>query len=165
VIEGRPAAPSGWFQLLSDRWSNLGRGREACNRAQAAAGSAVGAAPTAAARPAASARRPAVCAQTAPQCRSSHAAGAARLISTSQSRVAASPPHPPTHPHPPPPTPVYEEMNANVIVVGDYKAYHKDNPSMPVNVDVLVGARELHAPLEVPFAAARSWRTAADEGG
>lgn len=36
---------------------------------------------------------------------------------------------------------VYEEINANVIVVGDYKAYNKDNPSIPVAVDVMVGER------------------------
>ncbi|GBF95257.1 hypothetical protein Rsub_08288 [Raphidocelis subcapitata] len=33
---------------------------------------------------------------------------------------------------------VYEEINANAIVVGDFKAFNKDNPSIPVNVDVLV---------------------------
>lgn len=33
---------------------------------------------------------------------------------------------------------MFEEINANVIVVGDYKAYNKDNPSTPVYVDVLV---------------------------
>lgn len=33
---------------------------------------------------------------------------------------------------------VYEEINNNVIVVGDFKAYHKDNPSQPVHVDVIV---------------------------
>jgi hypothetical protein len=37
---------------------------------------------------------------------------------------------------------VYEEINANVIVVGDYKAYNKDNPSVAVAVDVLV--RQCH---------------------
>jgi hypothetical protein len=37
-----------------------------------------------------------------------------------------------------PPLPVYEEINANVLVLGDYKAFNKDNPSIPVNVDVLV---------------------------
>jgi hypothetical protein len=33
---------------------------------------------------------------------------------------------------------VYEEINANVIVVGDYKAFNKDNPSVSIAVDVLV---------------------------
>jgi hypothetical protein len=33
---------------------------------------------------------------------------------------------------------IFEELNANVIVVGDYKAANKDNPSVPVNVDVRV---------------------------
>ena len=33
---------------------------------------------------------------------------------------------------------MFEEINANVIVVGDYKAYNKDNPSVPIYVDVLV---------------------------
>ena len=33
---------------------------------------------------------------------------------------------------------VYEEINANVIVVGDYKAFRKDNPSQTQRVDVVV---------------------------
>lgn len=48
---------------------------------------------------------------------------------------------------------VYEEINANVIVVGDYKAYNKDNPSLPVNVDVLVrpvARRLVHALRQQP---------------
>jgi hypothetical protein len=33
---------------------------------------------------------------------------------------------------------IFEELNANVIVVGDYKATNKDNPTLPVYVDVKV---------------------------
>lgn len=33
---------------------------------------------------------------------------------------------------------IYEEINANVLVVGDFKAFNKDNPSIPVYVDVRV---------------------------
>eukprot|EP00877_Chromochloris_zofingiensis_P008285 jgi/Chrzof1/370/Cz01g13130.t1 len=33
---------------------------------------------------------------------------------------------------------IYEEINANVIVVGDYQARNKDNPSLPIYVDVKV---------------------------
>ncbi len=35
---------------------------------------------------------------------------------------------------------IFEEINANVLVVGDYKAFNKDNPSMPIYIDVRVGA-------------------------
>lgn len=33
---------------------------------------------------------------------------------------------------------IFEELNANVIVVGDYKAANRDNPSLPIYVDVKV---------------------------
>eukprot|EP00775_Hariotina_reticulata_P012968 gene12968-13097_t len=33
---------------------------------------------------------------------------------------------------------IFEELNANVIVVGDYNAANKDNPSLPIYVDVKV---------------------------
>eukprot|EP00879_Flechtneria_rotunda_P000343 GHRR01000434.1.p1 GENE.GHRR01000434.1~~GHRR01000434.1.p1 ORF type:complete len:204 (+),score=54.32 GHRR01000434.1:229-840(+) len=33
---------------------------------------------------------------------------------------------------------IYEELNANVIVVGDYTAVNKDNPSLPIYMDVKV---------------------------
>lgn len=33
---------------------------------------------------------------------------------------------------------IFEELNANVIVVGDYKAVHKDNPTAPVYIDLRV---------------------------
>ena len=33
---------------------------------------------------------------------------------------------------------IYEEINANVIVVGDYRAFNKDNAEIPVYVDVRV---------------------------
>jgi hypothetical protein len=33
---------------------------------------------------------------------------------------------------------IFEELNANVIVVGDYKATNKDNPTLPIYVDVKV---------------------------
>lgn len=33
---------------------------------------------------------------------------------------------------------IFEELNANVIVVGDYKAANKDNPSLPIYVNVKV---------------------------
>ena len=33
---------------------------------------------------------------------------------------------------------IYEEINQNVIVVGDYKAFNKDNPALLVDVDVKV---------------------------
>lgn len=33
---------------------------------------------------------------------------------------------------------IYEEINANVLVVGDYKAFNKDNTGVPVYVDVRV---------------------------
>lgn len=36
---------------------------------------------------------------------------------------------------------IFEELNANVIVVGDYNAANKDNPSLPIYVDVKVGGR------------------------
>lgn len=35
---------------------------------------------------------------------------------------------------------IFEEMNANVIVVGDYKAANRDNPSLPIYMDVKVRA-------------------------
>lgn len=35
---------------------------------------------------------------------------------------------------------IYEEINANVIVVGDYRAFNKDNSEIPVYVDVRVCA-------------------------
>lgn len=35
---------------------------------------------------------------------------------------------------------IFEELNANVIVVGDYKAANKDNPSLPIYVNVKVSA-------------------------
>jgi hypothetical protein len=34
---------------------------------------------------------------------------------------------------------VMEEINTNVLVVGDYAAYSKDDPNVPVVVDVKVG--------------------------
>ena len=34
---------------------------------------------------------------------------------------------------------IYEEINANVIVVGDYQAANRDNPGLPIYVDVKVG--------------------------
>lgn len=40
---------------------------------------------------------------------------------------------------------IFEELNANVIVVGDYKAVNRDNPSVPIYVDVRV--RPVHAVL------------------
>lgn len=33
---------------------------------------------------------------------------------------------------------IFEELNANVIVVGDYKAANKDNPTLPIYVNVKV---------------------------
>lgn len=33
---------------------------------------------------------------------------------------------------------IYEEINSNVIVVGDYKAFNKDHPDAPQIVDVRV---------------------------
>jgi len=39
---------------------------------------------------------------------------------------------------------IFEELNANVIVVGDYKAVNRDNPTVPVYVDIRVSP-ELHA--------------------
>lgn len=33
---------------------------------------------------------------------------------------------------------IFEELNANVIVVGDYKALNRDNPSVPIYVDIRV---------------------------
>jgi len=41
---------------------------------------------------------------------------------------------------------IYEEINANVLVVGDFKAFNKDNPSIPVYVDVRVGTRRPRRP-------------------
>lgn len=43
---------------------------------------------------------------------------------------------------------IFEELNANVIVVGDYKAANKDNPSLPIYVNVKVRLVALQ----------RSWR-------
>lgn len=40
---------------------------------------------------------------------------------------------------------IFEELNANVIVVGDFKATNKDNPTVPVNVDVRVRMMQRHA--------------------
>lgn len=40
---------------------------------------------------------------------------------------------------------IFEELNANVIVVGDYKAVNRDNPSVPIYVDVRVRALRLLA--------------------
>jgi hypothetical protein len=37
---------------------------------------------------------------------------------------------------------IFEELNANVIVVGDYKATNKDNPTLPIYVDVKVLASD-----------------------
>lgn len=34
---------------------------------------------------------------------------------------------------------VYEEINANVIVVGDFRAFNKDHADVPEYVDVRVG--------------------------
>jgi len=39
---------------------------------------------------------------------------------------------------------IFEELNANVIVVGDYNAANKDNPSLPIYVDVKVGGQRRH---------------------
>lgn len=36
---------------------------------------------------------------------------------------------------------IFEELNANVIVVGEYKAVNKDNPTVPVYLDVRVGTQ------------------------
>lgn len=36
---------------------------------------------------------------------------------------------------------IFEELNANVIVVGDYKAVNKDSPTLPIYVDVKVRQR------------------------
>jgi hypothetical protein len=33
---------------------------------------------------------------------------------------------------------IFEELNANVIVVGDYKAVNRDNPSVPIYLDLRV---------------------------
>jgi hypothetical protein len=33
---------------------------------------------------------------------------------------------------------IFEEINANVIVVGDYKTTNKDNPNVPIVIDVKV---------------------------
>lgn len=33
---------------------------------------------------------------------------------------------------------IYEELNSNVIVVGDWKAYNKNNPTLPIYVSVKV---------------------------
>jgi hypothetical protein len=55
--------------------------------------------------------------------------------------LCPGPPHNRALPPAPLQLAVYEEINANVLVVGDYKAYNKDNPSAAVNVDVLVRQR------------------------
>lgn len=34
---------------------------------------------------------------------------------------------------------ILEEINSNVIVVGDYSAANRDNPGLPIYVDVKVG--------------------------
>lgn len=33
---------------------------------------------------------------------------------------------------------IYEEINANVLVVGDYKAFHRDHPEVAEFVDIRV---------------------------
>lgn len=33
---------------------------------------------------------------------------------------------------------IFEELNTNVIVVGDYKAVNRDNPTVPIYVDLRV---------------------------
>lgn len=33
---------------------------------------------------------------------------------------------------------LFEEINANVIVVGDYKSVNKDSPTVPIYIDVKV---------------------------
>ncbi len=33
---------------------------------------------------------------------------------------------------------IFEELNANVIVVGDYKAVNRDNPTVPIYLDLRV---------------------------
>lgn len=35
---------------------------------------------------------------------------------------------------------VYEEINQNVIVVGNWNVFHKDHPDQPENADVVSGA-------------------------
>ena len=49
---------------------------------------------------------------------------------------------------------IYEEINANVIVVGDYQAANRDNPGLPIYVDVKVKmfceSMGLSAPLLLP---------------
>ena len=35
---------------------------------------------------------------------------------------------------------IFEELNANVIVVGDYKAVNRDNPTVPIYVDLRVSS-------------------------
>jgi hypothetical protein len=45
---------------------------------------------------------------------------------------------------------IYEEINANVIVVGDYRAFNKDNAEIPVFVDVRVRAVGAHLPAAAP---------------
>lgn len=46
---------------------------------------------------------------------------------------------------------IYEEINANVLVVGEYKAFNKDNPSLPIYVDVRVGGLAPARPAEPPI--------------
>lgn len=36
---------------------------------------------------------------------------------------------------------IYEEINSNVIVVGDFKAFHKDHPDIAQMIDIRVGGR------------------------
>jgi hypothetical protein len=35
---------------------------------------------------------------------------------------------------------IFEELNANVIVVGDYKAVNRDNPTVPIYIDLRVSS-------------------------
>ena len=37
---------------------------------------------------------------------------------------------------------VYEEINSNVIVVGDWRAFHKDNELVDQQVDIRVGSKQ-----------------------
>lgn len=39
---------------------------------------------------------------------------------------------------------IFEELNANVIVVGDYKAVNRDNPTVPIYIDLRVSTARLH---------------------
>lgn len=39
---------------------------------------------------------------------------------------------------------IFEELNANVIVVGDYKAVNRDNPSVPIYLDLRVSPAWRH---------------------